>query len=921
MALKVKETGAYRIGTLISIAGLTPSAWTWNIVEDGKIVTGYEPVVLFVFDCIADDGGLVRTGFTVREKGPHFTLEGSTRKLFTSLSALLAYHHVEGATVTMTRRFFNSGGSSEEITEVVGTIVRIEDESAASKGFAVELRSEVASRKLPRVIVAKGADAVLDDLKIPPESAGLAVPVPLGMFKRYLGPHFAGEGGWGYRLYYALHFRPAVIPCVEIYRDVITSRFAFADYLPTGGLVLGNPADVTKGEDAAFVYIPEDDVYAWMRDQASNAAWDTYNAPWNSTVFTLQVPIKPWVTVPFAPTRVLAYTSAINADNCINGEPYDYATIHSGGSIYLEVPQPKYRGRISQNSVDGGSPGLYAGGDGAAAPCGISVRVVLVAPVNVGAIASGADLKVEVVFPGNDTAIFGLSPATITQPTTPGLGVDGALNLPFRNQSDGTFNGQDDGWGATKFHLYDFTSCPAAASGDPDRPLFDTGSAGMEMPFRIKLSVPSSPAGKEVYVSDVKWCVGAHHNVEAWKPNLGDKQANKITGHGVKRKVRKDWLSLSYGDPAERGEKYGIWVGDTLYFGEVQGAQRELPSLKNVYASKASYADAGGTYTGTVGAILSNPPDQARFLLAAYGGETSFQTATGTFGNFVDARAMMNKWAELSGVGLKFEADFLQLTKETVNNSVIDLTSQAPGLFLCKSRIGAWLAHVWYPDPAGLLAYEQYGAEVNPLHCAKTGGGVALSLGWSDAGAIINDLTINYGWDPGRGKTLWTAKCNANDYNDGQGANWPLSIFGAEPTALCDWSQGGPTGKRFGVRDKEITLHGVRDGRIATAIGACILARNYRKSRTLSMTMDAAYCDMQYGHLFTLNHNAMLALGHAAPSWAGVASWGSVWWRCTHAETQGVDGAIATVIEAEWMPTSIGGEISGFAPEEEEGSL
>lgn len=911
MALAVRETAAYRVATVISISGTAPASFTWAITEDGKIVSGYEPAVLFVFDVIADDGGMVRTGFVVREKGPHFTLEGSTRKLFTSLSALTAYHQLEGATVTMTKRFYNSAGSSEDQVEVVGKIVRIEDESAASKGFAVELRSEVANRKLPRVIAMKGQNTGLVDNQIPAESAGIPIPVPLGLFKRYLGPHFAAEAIIAWRSRHALHFRPAVIPCVEVYRDNNDSRFAYADYLPSGGFRIGDSSDTTYiGQEAAFVYIPEDDVYGWIRETGSNIVWDLYSAPWRSSVYTFKLPVRPWLTIPFSPPKVLSTSgaSSVDPEKCINGEPFDYAEIPSGGAIYLEVPQPKYRGRISQNSVDGGA-GTWGGGDGSDAPCGLSVKAVVVAPVGVPAYTAGT-LKVEVVFPGDDTALFSLAAASISMPSTPGTANFGSLEIPYRNQADGTFGGVDDGWGGTKFHEYDFTSAPIETT-EGDSPLWNGGSDGKTEPFRIKISVASSPAGRKVYVSDVKWCVGAHHNAEANKP-----ETHK---DGIHHKA--GWSKIDYyGDLDAQSRRFDserhAWDRGE---GAPLGKQREQQSLKNVYASRCGYVD-DGTIIGTSGRPLVNAVDQARYLLQGYGKETSFQTVAGLFGSCANAKGLLDKWAQLWGAGIKWESDFLQLSESDVNSSVIDLSSQAPGLFLCKSRIGAWLAHVWYPDPATSLLHDQYGTEINPLRCLKTGNGVALSFGWTDAGDIVNDLTINYGWDPGRGKHLWTATCNPTDYNDGQGGNWPL-IFGTDPTALCDWSQGPTAHPRFGVRKKTIELHGVRDGRIATALGASVLARGYRKSPTLSMSTDAAYIDLQYGHLFTLNHNAMTALGHAAPAWAGVSLWSSVWWRCTHVEEQQMNGAPVMVIEAEWMPTTIGGEVSGFAPDDEGGSM
>lgn len=920
--MSVKELATHRVTTLVSLGGSIPTSWQWSLCPIGHIVSGYEPRLLMVDDDVSDDGGLVRTGFLVQERGPHFFAEFATVKQHPTLTALLAYLSVKGANCLVEKRFMNSAGALEQVQVLQGKVVAIEDEDSTARHFAVELRSAVVERTLPRVVVKKGT-TFLSDNNIPPESIGAAAPVPLGLFRRYLGPNFSAENAQWWRFRAPYFFRPNVIPAVEIYRTATESRFAFADYLPSGGLRLADPSDTAAvGGQALHVYIPSDDVYAWVRDNGSNVAFDLFSAPWNSAVYTAKIPVTPWVTIPFRPAKVLSTTgtSATNPERCIDGEPFTYAKIEGSGAIYLEVPQPAYRsGRISMNSREGGAGGAYAGGDGVDAPVGIAVAVCLVAPPGEGAPTAGS-VKIEVVYPDTDDRLFSHADKTVSCPTTVGTANFDQLELPYRNQSDGSFGDGNDGWGGTKFHLYNFTCAPV--SGDQDNPLFHAGSAGKTAPFRVKLSM-NGATGK-AFIADVRWCVGAKHNVDSWRPEWRWEKLYTTDENGNTTSVGAGVIDY-YGDPkADVGAFYFYKEGKERGFGFMATRKRELPSLQQVYASSAGYGDAaGGTYTGTAGKPLANSADQARYLIAGYGKETSFVTAAGSHGSFTNARQLLDAWAVLAPGVTKWETDFLSLVETDVNSGFIDLSSQTPGLTLQRNRTGAWAAHVWYPDPTSLLLYSVYpGGVIDPRRCIRDGGQLGLQFQPGDEAEVLNDLEVEYGWDPGRGRMLYRAVCNGLESNDGQGNSWPL-ILGADPIGLCAWSQGTSTNRRFGTRKNRtpIRLHGTRDGRLAAILGCSLLARRYRPLPRLQMVTRPDYCDMEYGHVFTLNHNGMTALGYGAPAWAGETRWDNVWWRCTHSEGQGPNGGYIRVIRAEWLPRTIGGEIAGMSPVDDGGAM
>lgn len=903
-----------RVGVLAVLTGTSPSAWSWQITEVDRILSGYAPRLALQGDTVSDDGGSVRTSISILQKGPHRLTVGGATQVYRSASHAAQAVTLIGATVALTRRFVGGAGSIEDVALLTGKVVQITHASASAITLEIELRAEIDEAPAPKTKIQKGEG--FTDAAIPSESIGSFVPFCLGKFARPLGSNFGGENAQAWRRSYFL-FRPNVTPMVEVRRLATSTYYAFADYAGVGDLKIGDPTDTTNvGAQAAYQYVSEIDEYAYVWHEGTNIQWGGATSPYLNKCWIASIPTRPWMLLGVRPTEVNVNLGVLNPERAIDGEMFTYATLAPGTHVYYDVPRVPAQGRISQNSTANGT-GPYDH-EGVNAPPGISVVVVLCAPP--GEVIASGSISIEVVFPRTGDKLFAHTTKTMAIPTVVGAGSQDWLVLPYCDQTDGSVSAATDGWGGTKFHNYHFTSSPV--SGGQDVPLQGTGAnVGKDEPFRIKLS-HASGTGK-AYIAGVWWGVGYKAGIQSYQPRVSKRRA--VVGHvdGDYGRSRNRYSSSRYVDyygdietPAQREVRIPTGAGwKTIRKASAAVLRTTAESPSGFYASSGGRADdVSGTYTGTAGKLITNPADMAHYLLKGkYGNQASAVTALGSFGSFANARNNLNSWAAINSLAA-YECDLAIADESTVDQILRALSIVAPSMLVRVRRTGAWAAHCWYPS-AATWAHDQYGTTIDARkHVLPGAEGPDIEINWTDGTQVVNKLTIEYGWDAGRGKALYTARCSKDDYNDGQGGNWPVWPGGADPADVCAWSYA-----RFQIeRAREIRLHEIRDGRMAAVIGSILLAMGYRETPVLRMRCSSALADMEVGHVFKLDRASMEVFGF----YSGLPglSWDQIEWRCIRSEGRG-DAGVTQYIEALWQPGTIGGEIAGFAPVDEGGAM
>lgn len=193
------------------------------------------------------------------------------------------------------------------------------------------------------------------------------------------------------------------------------------------------------------------------------------------------------------------------------------------------------------------------------------------------------------------------------------------------------------------------------------------------------------------------------------------------------------------------------------------------------------YADDGsGTFTGAAGALIQQPCDIARHLLATYGLESSFETGATAFGSFVLARGVLR-----NGAPTDFKLACWIGSQTSVQQVLQDVCSQG---LLCVYRdrfSGKWLCHVWRRGgtPDYDLTFED--TDIISLEC-----GVASDVD------LNQGVRINWGYDWFRNRALFETFVNAA--GSSQGFNLPtvrdqiLTVV-VNVNDDLDWSKGAST--------------------------------------------------------------------------------------------------------------------------------
>lgn len=912
----------HKQAVLIEITGTAPNAWTLFLCPKGQVVSGYVARMTRWPDLVKDDQGSVRTSFTVEQHAPITVTDAGVTKTYASLAKMLQVYEPRNASVTIKIKGATDAGDTETVTAAVGRIVQLSHFGPQSGTFQVELRSDVIETTIPQRIVKRQAGWVDD--QIPEAMVGEAVPVVFGRSRPADGL-FASQSTDAIRSAISyIGMPPHVWPSTEVQRAG-TSRMAWAEKV-SGGLNVANVATSSNGAPWGFIWDGRAGAYCPIYNAGSNIVFDAYNAPYNSMAWTGQTAAAVYAQCPVVPVKISSSTGVTNPQAAIDRKPWTYATIASGGELILEIPQVNLGWRITSNStIDASGSYDY---EGTGVPPGLAVYVLWGEPAAGPGRASGT-FRTAVVFPKTTDELFGDHLDTSHTGTSGDMGT--ARHMVVYTKT-GSFGSSADGWGGTKFHHYNF-SCAPANSGQ-DAPLWKTGTNDKrDEPFRIRIT---HLTGGNVFVFGVAWVIGFQYGVEAYQPTAmrtkhGQSPANyagptSFWGISGGQPV---FLSSLFGKKkgkktlgyyGGRGESSGdLASGERHAWGREALLQpRKKQGLSGVYVSAAGYTDDGsGTYTGTATKLLNNPAAVCHYLLKQYGGQTSFETTLDAFGSFRNARDLLDTWATYNS-GTLWEDNITIGEEMSVESAVRMIAAETPGLQILKKSDGKWCAHVWTHDTTKFAndLYSATALDVRQVVLADPQG-LALQIETGDIAEAINEIEVAYGWDPARQQFLYRAMCDNTTYDDGQGGNWPVAPgTGADAVTIAAWSR-----TRFGKKKREIQAHGLRDPKLAALLGAYHLWRFYRPPVRLEMTAKSALYGMEVGHIFRLSNASMTAFGFEQPWWGVSSTWDSVYWECTHIEAQWNDGALAYSIEAAWRPTSIGGEVAGFAPGEEGGAM
>ncbi len=188
-----------------------------------------------------------------------------------------------------------------------------------------------------------------------------------------------------------------------------------------------------------------------------------------------------------------------------------------------------------------------------------------------------------------------------------------------------------------------------------------------------------------------------------------------------------------------------------------------LPAIQTVsgqfYANIKGYVDDGsGTYTGTASAVIERPCDIIRHFLTTYGGASSFETASGGFGSFVDAR---NKLRNATPNDFKLACWLGEAS--SVQRYVQKMAEQSLLCIVQDVFTNKWLCHVWKQGAAPDYDLVLTRNELPDLFEPSLTSSVSLAQG----------VRVRYGYDYFRNRTMFEAYVGAS--GSSQGYNQPTT--------------------------------------------------------------------------------------------------------------------------------------------------
>lgn len=176
------------------------------------------------------------------------------------------------------------------------------------------------------------------------------------------------------------------------------------------------------------------------------------------------------------------------------------------------------------------------------------------------------------------------------------------------------------------------------------------------------------------------------------------------------------------------------------------------------YANLKGYMDDGsGTYTGTASAVIERPCDIIRHFLTTYGGASSFETASGGFGSFVDARDKLRNAAPSD-----FKLACWLGEASSVQRYVQKMAEQSLLCVVQDVFTNKWLCHVWKQGAAPDYDLVLTRNELPDLFEPSLTSSVSLAQG----------VRVRYGYDYFRNRTMFECYVGAN--GSSQGYNLPL---------------------------------------------------------------------------------------------------------------------------------------------------
>lgn len=243
---------------------------------------------------------------------------------------------------------------------------------------------------------------------------------------------------------------------------------------------------------------------------------------------------------------------------------------------------------------------------------------------------------------------------------------------------------------------------------------------------------------------------------------------NLLTPAAIERKVT-GYNSIGVG----RHGTFDVPISGNI---ELQPAAYSLNGA--FFANLKGYADDGsGTYTGSAGATIERACDIVRHFLTTYGGASSFETASGGFGSFVDAR---NKLRNAAPSDFKLACWLGEAS--SVQRYVQKMAEQSLLCVVQDVFTNKWLCHVWKQGAAPDYDLVLTRNELPDLFEPSLTSSVSLAQG----------VRVRYGYDYFRNRTMF--ECYVGASGSSQGYNLPTTrdqvLTVSAANNKVDWSDG-----------------------------------------------------------------------------------------------------------------------------------
>jgi len=340
------------------------------------------------------------------------------------------------------------------------------------------------------------------------------------------------------------------------------------------------------------------------------------------------------------------------------------------------------------------------------------------------------------------------------------------------------------------------------------------------------------------------------------------------------------------------------WYGDQT----TEEKQRETDP-EGLYLWHPGYYDAADTYGGGTDQWVTSPGAILQFIQTHYSKpQRSFTNGAdeNTFGSVKMFNAFMNRWWNVAGgiANERFRMNFWWHDQETIGDAILAILDELPGM-----------ARVDYGTPGGnmlLATTDDWSASgegttclymngtntINPYRdiLRDARGQPRIQINYSPLSTVVNDLEIQYEYDPIRRKYGRIAKCSPSASDDGstdpgpagEGFTWPpCPGSGISAEALCARSE-----QLYGPRKRPpIKLQYIIDPEAAVAKGLSELWSHWRQIASIEWDSGMSLQDLREGKLveFSDDLRIQFKLPCAIPSKASL-SWVGRYWHVISAE-------------------------------------